>query len=393
MKLFARIFGCRRLSVAKEDGATLLNICMKYGFRYYEMGQDGEEVYLICPLHTASRVAFRCSELGVDCKLGEARGLPAAFHRYRKRWGLILGGLCAVFMIAHSQNFVWDIRVREMDGIDPEHIKAALAECGFEKGSDLRAFNADEVENLFLRKTPDVAWVSVNMKGTVAYVEATPKRVPEDDDAPTCPANVVAACDGVITEMITYSGLRMVEVGQPVREGQLLISGAYGEKTPGLHVTRAAGRVTAKTFRTLTVEIPLEYEEKVETGRTFSKKSIIFFGNSIKVFGNSGNLGSTCVKIIEDEILGFFGADLPVVLRTETEKEYTLELRQRSEHEARALALEGLEAQIKEQLGDAEILSRKNSFTVVNGVCRLECELVCLENIAKTVEFEADFKN
>ena len=91
--------------------------------------------------------------------------------------------------------------------------------------------------------------------------------------------------------------------------------------------------------------------------------------------------------------MGFFGADLPVVLRTETEKEYTLELRQRSEQEARALALEGLEAQIKEQLGDAEILSRKNSFTVVNGVCRLECELVCLENIAKTVEFEADFKN
>ena len=108
MKLFAIVFGCRRLSVPREDGATLLNICMKYGFRYYEMGQDGEEVYLICPLHTASRVAFRCGELGVSCKLGEIRGLPAAFHRYRKRWGLILGGLCALFLIAHSQNFVCD---------------------------------------------------------------------------------------------------------------------------------------------------------------------------------------------------------------------------------------------------------------------------------------------
>ena len=44
MKLFAIVFGCRRLSVPREDGATLLNICMKYGFRYYEMRQDGEEV-------------------------------------------------------------------------------------------------------------------------------------------------------------------------------------------------------------------------------------------------------------------------------------------------------------------------------------------------------------
>ena len=57
------------------------------------------------------------------------------------------------------------------------------------------------------------------------------------------------------------------------------------------------------------------------------------------------------------------------------------------------LALSELEARLKDELAGAEILSQKNSFTVENGVCRLECELICLEDIAKTVEFEVDLNN
>ena len=392
MNLHATIFGYRRLSVSAADGPTLLNICMKYGFGYYKMGRDGERTYLICPLRTAARIKARCDEYSVECSMGELRGVPAA-SRYKTRAGLILGGILSVIMLMYSGNFVWDIRVRPMDGIDAPAIEAALADCGFQRGTDLRSFVADKTENLFLRTVPTVSWISINMKGTVAYVEATPKDSDGKEEKPTSPANVVAACDGVRTEMITYNGLRVVEIGDAVREGELLISGAYGEKTPGLHLTRASGRIMAKTFRTVSVEIPLEYEEKVETGRTFQKKSVIFFGNSIKVFGNSGNLGSTCDTIIEDRVLSFVGADLPVILRTETETEYTTVLRYRSELEAKALAIAELEKKISELLGESMILTKETNVTFVGGVCRIECSMTCIEDIGRTVEFSAELTN
>ena len=207
------------------------------------------------------------------------------------------------------------------------------------------------------------------------------------------PCDLIAERSGVIVGLEGVKGNIAVKVGDVVEEGSLLVGGRYGDEETGFRYMTAEGEVMAEVERSFSVRVPRKYQKKSYTGEVKYEKYLIFFEKEVKFFGNSGNLGSTCVKIIEDEILGFFGADLPVVLRTETEKEYTLELRRRSEQEARALALEGLEAQIKEQLGGAEILSRKNSFTVVNGVCRLECELVCLEDIAKTVEFEADFKN
>ena len=392
MKLHAILFGYRRLSVDEKDGATLLNICMKYGFGYYKMGVEDGKLYLVCPLHTAARIKVRCDEYSVECSLGEVRGIPAA-ARYKTRGGLIIGGILAVLMLMYSGNFVWDIRVRPMDGIDALAIESALADCGFVRGTDLRSFVADETENLFLRTEPGVSWISINVKGTVAYVEATPKMTAEKDEGTKSPANVVADCDGVIVEMITYNGLRVVEIGDAVHEGELLISGAYGEKTPGLHLTRASGRIMAKTFRTVSVEIPLEYEEKVETGRTFQKKYLIFFGNSIKLFGNSGNLGSTCDTIIEDRVLGFAGAALPVVLRTETETEYTTVLRYRSEPEAKALAIAELEKRISDMLSGSEILKRESTVTFDGRICRIECRMTCIEEIGRTVEFSAELTN
>jgi len=393
MKLYYSILGYRRVSFAVDVAADVLNLCMKYRYPYRDMKSDGERVSFVCTLFSASRLTSRASELGIEITNGGARGVPELFSKLFLHPGIVVGFFLACLLIFISDDYVWDVRVTGNERFSSSEIESALAKTGFSVGSPLKNFNPDRTELECLISNPDLAWISVNVKGNVAYVEVREKLVTESQIKDGKSANIVASHSGKVLELIAYNGVPTVKAGDEVREGELLISGVYGDKTPGLRVTRASGYVLARTVRVFSAEIPYSYERKVYDGEKKQEIFAFFFKNPIKVFGNSGNLGSTCVKIIEDEILGFFGADLPVVLRTETEREYTLELRQRSEQEARALALEGLEAQIRSQLGDAEILSRKNSFTVVNGVCRLECELVCLENIAKTVEFEADFKN
>ena len=388
MNIFGLLFGRRRIFSPSKDSAAMLNVCMKYGFRYSEMGNLGEKTYLDCSYLTASRIFARCAEIGVETELGELRGLPSLFLRCRKRYGLFLGAALALFVLISSRNYVWDIRVSGYDGLDTKDVVDALAQCGFYRGSSLRDFSADDVENLFLRQSDDIGWISVNIRGTVAYVEVLPKYTPPES-VPKTPANVVAAHDGVIVEMITYSGLRMVEMGQTVRAGDLLISGAYGEKTPGLHITRAAGRVMAKTFRTFSVEIPLEYEQKIETGRVFCEKFIIFFGNEIKVFSNYRNLGATCVKIIEEGETSFLGSPIPIRTRDEIYKEYNTVKLKRTEKEAKAEASAKLAELLKNELGDAEVLKRVENVRFTESSCIIECEIVCVVDIAKTAEFSA----
>ena len=388
MNFFGLLFGSRRVFVRQSDSAAMLNVCMKYGFRYFKMGNIDEKTYIDCSYVTATRVLARCAERGIEAELGELRGVPSLFLRCRKRYGIFLGAVLAFFIVASSKNYVWDIRVSGYDGLDTERVVVALAECGFYKGSSLRDFSADEVENLFLRRSEDIGWISVNMRGTVAYVEVLPKYTPPESE-PKNPANVVAAHDGVIVEMITYSGLRMVEMGQTVRAGELLISGAYGEKTPGLHITRASGRVMAKTFRTFSLEIPLEYEQKIETGRIFCEKFIIFFGNEIKVFSNYRNLGTTCVKIIEEGETSFFGSPVPISTRDEIYREYETVKLKRTEAEAKGEALKQLAALLESELGDVEILKRSDNIRFTESSCIIECEIICIEDIAKIAEFSA----
>ena len=64
--------------------------------------------------------------------------------------------------------------------------------------------------------------------------------------------------------------------------------------------------------------------------------------------------------------------------------EYTLE-------EARALAASQLESEMRECIGDAEILFRRDSFFPGESSVRVECEIVCIENIALVKEFDTEY--
>ena len=175
-------------------------------------------------------------------------------------------------------------------------------------------------------------------------------------------------------------------------EGQLLISGVYGETAPGVVVTRASGYVKARTVRTFSVEIPYEYEEKIYTGAKKSEKFVIFFSNTIKVFLNSGNLYTSCDKIEEEKYFYLFGQRLPFGTRTVSYLEYDTVTKYYTADEARAIAEAELEAKIGYEFEDAEIVSRDVTETVGEDSLILTYEIVSIENIALTKEFEIQYK-
>lgn len=368
--------------------AAVLNICMRYRYPYRQMIASDGRVSFIMTQHTASRLAARCKASSIELEIGEAQGLPELAFRYRRRFGLILGALVAALIVYASGRVVWDIRVIGTDLISNEEVESVLAECGFERGSSLDRFNADKTELEALLKCDKLAWISINMKGTVAYVEVREKQEPNESEKTAKPANVVALRSGKIIEMIAYDGIAMVKAGDEVKAGDLLISGVYGEKAPGVLVTRASGYVKARTFHTFEVTIPLEYEKKAYTGVSKSEKSIIFFSKPIKVFINSGNLGMICDKIEEEKCLSLFGVRLPIEVCSTTLKEYETVTAYYSVDEAKALAAEQLRITVATELKDAEILSKTQRIEVGDDSVTIYCDVFCIENIAEIIEFD-----
>lgn len=391
MKLYYTLCGYRKLSFSLEDSADVLNLCMKYRYPYRDMRTDGETVSFVCTLLCASRIRSRCAERNIEIVLGDASGFPSLLMKLFSHSGLVLGALLATVVVLISGNYVWDIRVTGNERFTDTEIKRMLEECNFSVGVSLKGFDADKTELDVLMANTSLAWVSVNMRGTVAYVEVREKIVTEPQLQETAPANVIAKHSGRIVELVAYNGVPTVKVGDEVREGELLISGAYGENAPYLRVTRAAGYALARTVRTFSVEIPYAHTEKVYSEDKKSEIFMIFFKKNIKVFGNSGNLGTSCDKIEEEKKITLFGDSLPVSFCVNSYLPYETKTAQYSPEQARELALAELEVLLETELEGAEILLRRDSFSPSDSGVRVECEIICIENIALTREFEMKY--
>lgn len=379
-----------------EAQATLahdvLELCRRYGLTYCHWHNDEDRGCIRWDMsaYTASFFLRRCIEENLSVTVLARGGMPYLLYRYRCRAGLLLGALLGAALVVTSTTVLWDIRISGNETMTLRQVREELRESGLYVGMPLSGLDPGQMAIQIQLTSKHISWASVNMSGTVAYVEIR-ERVPTPEREPLQPANLVARCDGVVEEMEIYSGVPMVLTGQPVREGDLLVSGVYDSQAVGWRVTRAAGRILARTQHEFTVEIPLAFSEKQYVGEAILKKTLIFFEKEIKLFKNSGILGTSCDKIINinSYTLGE-GASLPISLRTECYFPYELRERKRSYEQAQSLAYYELESKISQTVSDGILLRKVITPTLTENACLLHCRIWCLEDIARVSPFSVE---
>lgn len=383
------LFGYRKLEVDQSDAAALLNLCLRENLSLSDFETTAEgKIRFRVGLFAGARLRHACQREGIFPK-EEIGGFPRFFLAFFRRKGLLIGILCGIFLLFFSQKFVWSVRITGNDRLSAGEIRAALAEEGLEIGSYLPRLNLGEIETQTLLRTSELSWIAVYLNGTVAEVQVAERvQIPEKNDRP---ANLVAGRDGQIVELELYRGAAAVKIGDPVREGDLLVSGVYDSQTVGYRYTRAAGQVLARTERELRIEIPLSYEEKVYGQPTKGNTVLHFFKFSLNFFKNSRKEPSSC-DIIEittgKDWLGLH--DLPVSLSQTVYHPYTVKTISRTAEEALEEAFVQLEAELSALSPDIRLLEKKIQTEIGEESLVLKCRLVCVEDIAVQREFEVD---
>ncbi len=389
MKLPLYLLGGLKLTVLPDAVPQVLTLCLsrKIPFSEFESRADGG-ISFRCPLFFGKKLLRELRERGIEPEVGRF-GLPHLFYTHRHRWGLFLGGLCALVLFWLSAHFVWSVRVTGNEKLTATQVRTLLAAGGLEIGSYLPELHMSEIETRVLLESDELAWISVHMEGTVAVVQVIERNPPPQNSS--LPANLVAARDGQIEYLELYRGTPVVKTGQAVRAGDLLVSGVRDSQTVGFQVTRAAGKVLARTDREFTVEVPLSYEEKVYESAKTGRITLQFFKFSMNFFENSGNRVPLC-DIIEmkssAERIGL--KDLPVSVCRQVIRPYRTEPRQRTPEEALDFAYADLERELSGLSSDIRILRKDLSTTITDTALILTCHLYCLEDIALQTEFEVD---
>ena len=388
MNFFSALLGRERFFVKEEDLGALWNLFLSESFSFSEFAfEEGGASFWVLAID-AKKLRKLAEKQHLSLTSKERRGIFALFHRYRNRWGLIVGGVLGVFLLFVSSRVVWDVRISGNEIVPTGEIEALLEENGLFAGARLRDIHAGELENRVLISTDKIAWLSVNLSGTVAHVQVMESVEPPAPES-TSPANLVAARDGQIELLQLYRGKSVVKIGQAVREGELLVSGISDSRDGGFFYTRAAGEVLARTEREICVEIPFTSTEERMVGERVGEISLRFFHLCAKIYKRAGKEGEDCAIIeVQKGLDGAGLSRLPVFLDLTLfcERESVEVLR--TPDEALELAFAALDEELARLSDDTQLLSKEIRTEWGDESVTLICSLRCIENIAKQVEFE-----
>ncbi len=385
VKLKNLLLGHCTLSVDEKSSHSLINACIKCGISYEKAKMSDGKLLLKTSLFSAKRLKSILHESGTEFE-ERSGGLPIFLLKYKNRYGIAAGALIFFLINFFAPMYVWDIRVSGNSTITEAQVKDELSAVGFDLGYRIGKEDVDKITNAVLLSSDKIAWMAINMNGSVAYVEIREKigEIKEFDTDAHAYSNVVASRDGVIERVEVLRGKSAVEAGQSVTAGDLLISGIIESTHGEVRFENAIGRVYATTSRNFSVKIPLVYERRILSDAVCTAKTLKFFSEKIDIFKKDENSDKSCVTIKEESTFSFFGLpSLPIGIISESERQYKTVSATHSYEEASEIAFFELRSLIEKELPDAELLEKTIKTEMTDEEFIISCQIICLENIAK----------
>ena len=377
------LIGSRDYRVPDQCSDVAARILAASGIDFRHMKKIGGELRFTLPLNDCATLERICDSHGIKYEVTCERGLRSLVRRYRKRIGIPIGVLIFCVTLLASEQFIWEIKVVGNSNVPSEEIIEGLKELGCGVGTYIPSIDFDLLHNEYLLRDDKLAWIAVNVRGTVATVEVRELEFPEITIDESVPHNLVASEEGVISYVEILTGRPVVVEGMLVRRGELLASGIEDMKH-GFRLVHARGTVLAQVIRSITVEIPLETSVKMATGQEYYEKYLNFFGIKVKFFENTEKLGAKYDKIERETPVRFWDAvSVPLSIKENVYREYEYVPLYYTEEEAKTEAYRLLREECAKVLEGCELVSREVSSGLVDGIYRIDCKLTVITDIAR----------
>ena len=373
------LFGWVRFCAEGGFPERLLNLAAREGIDLWGVRRKGEKLYASCPARQYRLLKSPARRTGMRIKIKKKHGVPFSMRRYRSRPGLLAGLAFFAALLWFLSGRVWVVEVRGNNKVSREEILKVMGELGVSEGKSLLGLDIPTLQLQALQKLPKLAWCVVNLQGSVAYIDVT-ERIPAPKMSDTNrPSNIKAARDGRIVSIEVYTGQAMVQKGDAVAEGMLLVSGVV-ESSVGPIFKRSQAKILARTQRQLKVSVPLKETRLLPSGRRILQPYLYFFTLRIPMFTN-GEIGQENRLKATETMLNVNGKNLPVGIINRTYELLEPNEIIRTEPKARELAQKLLDEKKKTELKSAEIVSADEKGRVSNGEYVLTGKYVCIEDI------------
>lgn len=381
--------------------SRFINIASKSGIMLwgYKKNNDSLTAYIKADKYKKLRAIKKRTGVKMHCI--KKTGIPFYLWKGRKRKGIFIGAVVFVAIYYFLSGSVWDIQVSGNDLLTENQILEAARSIGIYEGARKSSFKPADAAISMHRKIKALSWLSINTEGNTVTIEVEEVKEGSEIYSDDSPCDIIANREGQIKAINAENGMRLVDIGDTVHPGQILIAGSYNEReTPYLekkapkksYLVAARGSVIAETVREFRVEIPI-IKAVEEIDRTEKNKYFIFFGIKIPIGINSNPKG-TYHSFKEKNMLTLLDQKLPVGFLKEEYQHYYFKEKILSQQEWEQEALYKLrEEQTLELTENCKIINEELNFDYGDNICILTSYCIVQEEIGEKRDIIFDNPN
>ncbi|MCM1334392.1 MAG: sporulation protein YqfD [Bacteroides sp.] len=354
-----------------DRNTYLRNIRTERGVLYAETKRNG---YL--------KIARIARKYGIRVRVTERHGLYFRLRSYRKRIGLLFGGIFAILLLLILECFIWKIEVYGAVGVSENQILEVLIEDGIYPGAFLTSFDVNDTEIHLKQRIPQISWISVSRSGSKISVFVNEDEREETGELSLkTPCNVIAAKTGKIVETQVYAGTLLYPIGSGVSEGNIVVSGIVNDGAEHILMTHADAKIIAEFTENVSLSMPYTTVEKQTTGKVETAHELMLFGFVIPLSKKpESNENKICTEYTRAYYCG--GIRLPWKTKSFTFTEYEdLSVTRKTEDLIRLLEKK-LDDYCESVFGEYEILAVEKEATNTDTDVTLTAKVTLKGNIA-----------
>ena len=372
------------IRVISGDVASFLEKINSLGVVVYDVElMDDLTAQLSIERKSFSKVSAVVEKRGDRLECVNREGSGGFFSRLISR-PILITGICFLFLlILYLPGKILFVTVEGNDLIPDNQILEQAEACGISFGCPRRQVRSEQVKNMLLERIPELKWVGINTYGCLAVIQVREREAEESIEDIQGTGNIVASRDGVIRSVEIWKGDPLCQVGDAVKEGDILVSGFvdYGIVT---QAQRAKAEIYASTNREITVQTPLNCLCRGPVIAAEKKYGIIIGKNRINFYNGSRIFDTGCVKMYTEEYLTLPGGFvLPVAFIQEVWITCEMQESQVDSQYADALMRELSRGYVNSLMVAGEIQDHEETVSVSELCYQLYGKYSCLEMIGR----------
>ncbi|MBQ8795203.1 MAG: sporulation protein YqfD [Clostridia bacterium] len=224
-----------------------INLAMKNGIAVFDpMPEKGyiKGSMIVSDYRCVRKIAKASS---VKLRIISRHGLPFFIHKFRHRFGLLVGVALFLILTLLLQGYVWTIEVNGVKTLSETQLITALESSGLKEGAFKGTLDLHKIERKILLDFEQIGWMSINLLGTHAEIEIKEKALVPQREYGSEYSNIKASKDGIILSTNVRRGTVEVKSGSAVSQGQLLVGGISENKLGDIHFVDADADIVAET--------------------------------------------------------------------------------------------------------------------------------------------------